>query len=131
MSASAAATEAQILDAYHGYWHATVAAQRGNPDRVLFVGNTGEKLTEQEIAQATYYQKYEIVRQGEPSFSHLTVTVHGDTADVWACVDNSKWIVPEATGAAPGVLPTGLHLERTDGTWLVTEYLKLPSALTC
>jgi len=116
---------------YHRYWDATVAAQRGNPDPALFADNTSGALVELELADARQYVALGIVRQGAPSFANVTVNVAGDTATVWACVDNSKWVVPEATDAPLGVLPTGLSLERIAGAWFVTKYVEPPANFTC
>lgn len=124
-------TEAAILEAYHAYWDATVAAQRGNPDAALFADNTRGSLVEEELATARQYAELGISREGEPAFSDVVVEVDGDDADVWACVDNSAWVVPEAAGEPLGVLATGLHLERVDGAWYVTEYVSPPSDLAC
>jgi hypothetical protein len=56
---------------------------------------------------------YGVVREGEPGFSKVTVVVNGDTATVFACVDNSTWVVPGAeNGNVPDVLPGGVALER-------------------
>lgn len=130
-SASAAAVQAAVLDVYHRYWDAVVAAERGNPDPALFADNTKGALVEEKLAVATQYQKYGIVRQGAPSFANVTVEVQGDQATVLACVDNSKWIVPEATGAPPGVLPGGLHLELIGDAWFVTKYVDPPAGFAC
>jgi len=130
-SASAAAVQAAVLAVYHRYWDAVVAAERGNPDPALFADNTKGALVEEKLAVATQYQKYGIVRQGAPSFANVTVEVQGDQATVLACVDNSKWIVPEATGAPPGVLPGGLHLELIGDAWFVTKYVDPPAGFAC
>ncbi len=124
-------TEAAVLDAYYAYWDATVAAQRGNPDPTLFADNTRGPLVEEELATARQYAELGISREGEPAFSDVVAEVDGDGADVWACVDNSQWVVPEAAGDPLGVLPTGLHLERADGDWYVIEYVSVPSGLSC
>jgi len=130
-SASAAAVQAAVLDVYHRYWDATVAAQRGNPDPALFADNTKGALVEQELADAKQYVSLGIVREGAPTFSSVTVEADGDQATVLACVDNSKWVVPEATGEPLGVLPTGLSLERIAGAWFVTKYVDPPASFTC
>lgn len=130
-SASAAAVQAAVLDVYHRYWDATVAAQRGNPDPALFADNTKGALVEQELADAKQYVSLGIVREGAPTFSSVTVEADGDQATVLACVDNSKWIVPEATGAPPGVLPGGLHLELIGDAWFVTKYVDPPAGFAC
>jgi len=130
-SASSAAVQAAVLDVYHRYWDATVAAQRGNPDPALFADNTKGALVEQELADAKQYVSLGIVREGAPTFSSVTVEADGDQATVLACVDNSKWVVPEATGEPLGVLPTGLSLERIAGAWFVTKYVDPPASFTC
>lgn len=126
-----AETEADVLDAYHRYWAATVAAQRGNPDPTLFADNTRGALVEEELATARQYAELGISREGEPVVSDVAVELAGDTADVWACVDNSAWVVPAAEGDPAGVLPTGLHLEWLDDAWYVTEYVTPPAGFTC
>jgi len=130
-SASAAAVQAAVLDVYHRYWDATVAAQRGNPDPTLFTGNATGPLVEEEVAQAAQYQKLGIVREGEPGFSKVTVEVHGDSAEVRACVDYSNWVAAGVEDNLPDVAPAGLRLERIGDAWLVTEYVKPPADFTC
>jgi hypothetical protein len=126
-----AVVEAAILEVYYRYWDATVAAQRGNPDPTLFADNTRGQLVEEKLAQARQYQEYGIVREGEPSFSNVSVEVEGDRATVLACVDNSTWIVPGVEDDLPDVLPGGLLLEQIDGAWLVTDRVEAPADFTC
>ena len=126
-----AAEEAAILDVYYGYWAATVAAQRGNPDPTLFADNTRGQLVEEELATARQYVDLGISREGEPAISNVVVEADDEAAEVWACVDNSTWVVPEAQGELVGVLPTGLHLEFVDGAWFVTDYVSPPVDFTC
>jgi len=128
---SATAVQAEVLAVYHRYWDATVAAQRGNPDPTLFTGNATGPLVEEEVAQAAQYQKLGIVREGEPGFSKVTVEVHGDSAEVRACVDYSNWVAAGVEDNLPDVAPAGLRLERIGDAWLVTEYVKPPADFTC
>jgi hypothetical protein len=126
-----AVVEAAILDVYYRYWAATVAAQRGDPDPTLFADNTRGLLVEEELATARQYVDLGISREGEPEISNVVVEADDEAADVWACVDNSTWVVPEAQGESVGVLPTGLHLELVEGAWFVTDYITPPVDFAC
>ena len=130
-SASAAAVQAAVLDVYHRYFDAVVAAERGNPDPALFADNARGALVEKELAVARQFQEYGIVREGAPTFSNVTVKVDGDSATVWACVDNSAWKVPGVKDDLPDVLPGGVVLERIDSIWLVTDLGRPPQEFTC
>lgn len=124
--------QAAVLDVYYRYWDATVAAQRGNPDPELFADNATGSLVEEELAQARYYQEYGIVREGEPTFSQVGVTVSGDAATVVACVDQSAWDVREATGEALGVYAMATELSRLAEGWrVVTASTEQPPDLSC
>ena len=126
-----AAEEAAILDVYYRYWDAIVAAERGNPAPALFVGIAQGAHVEEEIAQARQFQEYGIVREGEPAFSNVTVMVDGESALVWACVDNSAWVVPDVETTVKPVQPGGVRLETIDGSWIVTETSRPPADFTC
>lgn len=123
---SASDDEAEILAVYHAHWDARVAAQKGNPDPALFDGNTVGPLVEEEVARARTFEQYDIVREGAPSFSEVSVSVDGDFAQVTACVDFSAWVVPEAEvdPDVPEVIPSTADVERIDGQWLVTNVVE-------
>ncbi len=124
-------TEAAILEAYYAYWDAMVAAQRGNADPTLFDGIATGPLVEEAIAEARQFADLGIVREGEPSFSDVTVEVEDATATVLACVDNSAWFVPGVEDDLADVLPGGVLLERHDDAWLVTGSVEPPGGFTC
>lgn len=126
-----AGTEAAVLDAYYAYWDATVAAQRGNPDPTLFEGVATGPLVEEAVAEAQQFADLGIVREGEPTFSDVTVEVEGATATVLACVDNSAWVVPGVEDDLEDVLPGGVVLEQQGDRWLVTGSVEAPAAFTC
>jgi hypothetical protein len=131
-SASAAAVKAQVLAVYHRYWDAAVQAQRGNLDPNPFLGVATGAIVERWMSDSRELKGYGVVREGEPGFSKVTVVVNGDTATVFACVDNSTWVVPGAeNGNVPDVLPGGVALERRDGGWIVVDSVKAPETLTC
>jgi len=123
--------EAQVLRSYDAYWAATVAAQRGNPDPALFNGNTADEQRELELQIARDYQASGITREGAPTISGQDVEVTGDQAVVFACVDHSTWLVPQAGGDRIGVVPTTVRVERVAQTWLVTEFVESEADRTC
>src|SRR4051812_34132517 len=114
--------EADVLAAYHRFWDARVAAERGNPDPGLFTGVAQGAIVEDSLAVAKNYAEFGIVREGAPVISDTTVTITGDTAVVSACVDHNSWSVP---GEAETPLPpkaTGVTLVRSDAGWLATAW---------
>ena len=127
-----AVVEAAILDVYYRYWDAVVAAQAGNLDPSLFEGAAVGIIVEEAFQTARQYQESGFVREGEPQFSDVTVTVDGETAVVWACLDSSGWLVPGTpTEGIDLVNPGGLTLEQVDGAWLVTDAVAPPEEFTC
>ena len=127
----AAAEEAAILDVYRRFWAANVAAEGGNPDPMLYEGIAGGPAVEVELAIARQYQEQGIVKEGEPSFSEVTVVVDGDTARVGACVDHSGWVPAGASPPSPAVVPTEVVLEPVAGVWLVQDYADPTVELVC
>lgn len=123
--------EAAILDVYSRYWEANVAAQRGNPDPGLFDGVATGALVEERLAEARQFQEFGIVREGQPSFSQVTVDLDGAEATVWACVDYSSWVVPDSEGDAPGVVPGGVVLNEIEGSWLAVGHVSAPEDFAC
>ena len=128
---TAAVEEAAILDVYRRFWAANVVAERGNPDPTLYEGIAVGMAVELELAVARQYQEQGIVKEGEPSFSEVTVVVDGDTARVGACVDHSGWVPAGASPPSPPVVPTELVLEHVDGVWLVQDYVEPTVELVC
>ena len=130
-SVSAAAVQAAVLDVYHRYYDAVVAAQRGNPDPALFAGVAQGAFVEEALARARQFQTNGIVREGAPTFSNVTVTVDGESALVWACVDNSKWVIPGVESTFAPVQPGGVGLNKIDGSWVVTSVSRPPADFKC
>jgi hypothetical protein len=133
-TASATSDEtAAVLDTYHRYWDAVVLTEQGNADATLFDGVASGQPVEVAIATATQFKELGIVREGAPTFSQETVTVAGDSATVYACVDNTAWVIPGVADdpAVADVLPGGVLLTRTDGVWLVTGSQQPPAEFTC
>ena len=130
-SASAAAVQAAVLAVYHRYYDAVVAAQRGNPDPALFAGVAQGAFVEEALARARQFQTNGIVREGAPTFSNVTVTVDGESALVWACVDNSKWVIPGVESTFAPVQPGGVGLNKIDGSWVVTSVSRPPADFKC
>ena len=127
----AAAEEAAILNVYRRFWAANVAAEGGNTDPTLYEGIAAGPAVEVELAIARQYHEQGIVKEGEPSFSEVTVVVDGDTARVGACVDHSGWVPAGASPPSPPVVPTELVLEHVDGVWLVQDYVEPTVELVC
>lgn len=123
--------EAAILNVYRRFWAANVAAEGGNPDPTLYEGIAAGPAVEVELAIARQYHEQGIVKEGEPSFSEVTVVVDGDTARVGACVDHSGWVPAGASPPSPPVVPTELVLEHVDGVWLVQDYVEPTVELSC
>ncbi|MCV2394554.1 nuclear transport factor 2 family protein [Actinotalea sp. M2MS4P-6] len=125
--------EAEVLAAYRAYWAATVALFAGNHDAAVYDGVAQGAIVEENLSQARYYEEYDLVLTGAPTFSNETVTIDGDRATVLACVDNSAWVPAEGevTGEIEPVQAGGLVLERIDGTWLATDSTPAPEGFTC
>jgi len=130
-SASAAAVKGEVLAVFHRYYDAVVAAQRGNPDPALFAGIAQGAFVEEALARARQFQTNGIVREGAPTFSNVTVTVDGESALVWACVDNSKWVIPGVESTFAPVQPGGVGLGKIDGSWVVTSVSRPPADFKC
>lgn len=123
-----------ILAAYHGYWAAAVAVEGGDVDAQLFSGVATGTIVEEELAYGRQYLEWGVARVGAPTFSDVTVEPGdaGASATVWACVDYSAWVIPDAepTGEAM-VLAGGLVVEDVDGVWLVTRHTTEDPGFTC
>jgi hypothetical protein len=133
----AAADISAVEQLHAAYWEALVGVENGGDlDPGSFAGIATDAVIEQDLSRIDSIRGSGHQREGEPVIDNVTVTVDEDEARIESCVNEDDWILVADGEEVPldkeGPTPRVVIAERTDGAWLISNFLSQEEAtLTC